>query len=450
LVSLVPDVTSRRILDAMSDGVIVTNAERKIVFINEAARVLLGYGEGEALDQRCRHVTQSSECDYSCPMTQAIQQNRDLEGISMFYRTRAGQLLQCQTRVLLLRDGEGKVVGGVEIFTDTTQVSRLQELAEERFSFASIIGKNAAMQEVFDLIRMVAETDSTVLVTGESGTGKELVASAIHFNSLRKNRAFVKVNCAALNEGVLESELFGHVRGAFTGAVADKMGRFEMAHGGTLFLDEIGEIPPSTQVKLLRVLQEGEMERVGSSRTLKVDVRVVAATNRDLEAALKSGQFRQDLYYRLNVFRIRLPSLRERREDIPLLVDHFLRKIAAKMPQKRLETIEEEALLRLMEYDYPGNVRELENLLEHAAIRCRDGVLRARDLPLPERVPAPEAPAPLYQIRSPLETVERDLILKMLEANGWRISRTAERLGISRVTLWRKMREYGIEKPAEK
>ncbi len=434
----------------MSDGVIVTNAERKIVYINETARTLLGYGEGEALDQRCRHVTQTSECDYSCPMTRAIQQNRDLEGISMFYRTRAGQLLQCRTRVLLLRDGEGKVVGGVEIFTDTTQVSRLQELAEERFSFANIIGKNAAMQEVFDLIRMVAQTDSTVLVTGESGTGKELVASAIHFNSLRKNRAFVKVNCAALNEGVLESELFGHVRGAFTGAVADKMGRFEMAHGGTLFLDEIGEIPPSTQVKLLRVLQEGEMERVGSSRTLKVDVRVLAATNRDLEAALKTGQFRQDLYYRLNVFRIRLPSLRERREDIPLLVDHFLRKIAAKMPQKRLETIEEEALLRLMEYDYPGNVRELENLLEHAAIRCRDGVLRARDLPLPERAPSPEAPPALYQIRSPLETVERDLILKMLEANGWKISRTAERLGISRVTLWRKMREYGIEKPAEK
>ncbi|MGC8762034.1 MAG: sigma-54 interaction domain-containing protein [Acidobacteriota bacterium] len=450
MASLVPDPTSRRILDAMSDGVIVTNAERKIVFINETARVLLGYGEGEALDQRCRHVTQSSECDYSCPMTRAIQQDRDLEGISMFYRTRSGQLLQCRTRVLLLRDGEGKVVGGVEIFTDTTQVSRLQEMAEERYSFASIIGKNAAMQEVFDLIRMVAETDSTVLVTGESGTGKELVASAIHFNSLRKNRAFVKVNCAALNEGVLESELFGHVRGAFTGAVADKMGRFEMAHGGTLFLDEIGEIPPSTQVKLLRVLQEGEMERVGSSRTLKVDVRVIAATNRDLEAALKADQFRQDLYYRLNVFRIRLPALRERREDIPLLVDHFLRKIAAKMPQKRLETIEEEALLRLMEYDYPGNVRELANLLEHAAIRCRDGVLRARDLPLPERAPFPEAEAPLYQIRSPLETVERDLILKMLEANGWKISRTAERLGISRVTLWRKMREYGISKPAEK
>ena len=192
------------------------------------------------------------------------------------------------------------------------------------------------------------------------------------------------------------------------------------------------------------------MERVGSSRTLRLDVRVIAATNRDLDAALKTGQFRQDLYYRLNVFRIHLPSLKERREDIPLLVDHFLKKIAAKMPQKRLETIEEEALLRLVEYDYPGNVRELENLLEHAAIRCRDGVLRARDLPLPEKAPVPESPSPLYQIRSPLETVERDLILKMLEANGWKISRTAERLGISRVTLWRKMREYGIEKPAER
>jgi len=445
LEKLIPDPNARRILDAMNDGVIVTNVERKVVFINEAARSLLGVKEGDALDQRCKSITHSSECEYSCPMTRALQQDSDLSGLSMFYRGRNGQVLNCRTSVILLRDAAGKVVGGVEIFTDTTQVVRLQEQAEERFSFSNIVGANAAMQEVFDLIRMVAETDSTVLITGESGTGKELVASAIHFHSLRKNRSFVKVNCAALNEGVLESELFGHVRGAFTGAVADKMGRFEMAHGGTLFLDEIGEIPPSTQVKLLRVLQEGEMERVGSSKTVKIDARVIAATNRDLAVSMQEGGFRQDLFYRLNVFRIHLPALRERKDDIPLLVDHFMRKIAAKMPQKRIEGVEEEVLARLLEYDFPGNIRELENLIEHAAIRCRDGIIRSRDLPLPT-APPEEAPALLYQIHSPLETVERDLILKLLEANGWKINRTAERLGISRVTLWRKMKEYGIQK----
>jgi PAS domain S-box-containing protein len=446
LASIVPDPNIAKILDAVSDGVIITNTDRKIVFMNEAARNLLGYSEREAIGQRCKLITQTSECEYNCPQTRAIQMNQDLQGISMWYRTKAGQLLKCRTSVSLLRDEAGQIVGGVEIFSDTTRIYQLQEAAEERFSFTNIIGRNEAMQEVFELIKMVSETDSTVLLTGESGTGKELVASAIHFNSLRKNRVFVKVNCAALNEGVLESELFGHVRGAFTGAIADKMGRFEMAHGGTLFLDEIGEIPPATQVKLLRALQEGELERVGSSKTLKVDTRVIAATNRDLNKAMQEGTFRQDLFYRLNVFRINLPPLRARREDIPLLIDHFLKKIAVKMPSKGLEGIEAEAVERLMAHDFPGNIRELENLIEHGAIRCRDGTIRMRDLPLPSAEP-PEAKAELFQIHSPLESLERDLILKMLEANGWKISRTAQRLGISRVTLWRKMREYGVQKP---
>jgi PAS domain S-box-containing protein len=443
---LIHKANALKVLDAVSDGVIITNLERRIVFINETARRLLRYSEGEVADARCKSITQTSECEYSCPMTRAVQTGQDLVGLPMWYRTKDGQLLNCRTNVMLLRDDAGKVVGGVEVFSDITQIARLQESAEERFSFSNIIGHNRSMQEVFDLIRMVAETDSTVLITGESGTGKEMVANAIHFNSTRRTRAFVKVNCAALNEGVLESELFGHVRGAFTGAIADKMGRFELAHGGTIFLDEIAEIPPSTQVKLLRVLQEGELERVGSSKGVKVDVRVVAATNRDLAAALDDGSFRQDLFYRLNVFRIVLPPLRDRKDDIPLLVDYFVKKIAAKMPSKNLDRIETEALARLMDYRFPGNIRELENLVEHAAIRCQDGIIRTRDLPLPSATPPEEAAAPLYQIHSPLETLERDLILKTLDANDWKISKTAQRLGISRVTLWRKMKEYGVQK----
>lgn len=446
MASIVPDANIAKVLDTVTDGIIITNTDRNIVFMNEAARNILGYSDAEALGRRCKLITQTSECEYNCPQTRAIQMNQDLQGVSMWYRTKAGQLLKCRTSISLLRDEQGKIIGGVEIFSDTTQIYQLQEAAEERFSFGNIIGRNSAMQEVFELIKMVSETDSTVLLTGESGTGKELVASAIHFNSLRKNRVFVKVNCAALNEGVLESELFGHIRGAFTGAIADKMGRFEMAHGGTIFLDEIAEIPPATQVKLLRVLQEGELERVGSSKTLRVDARVVAATNRDLDKAMQEGTFRQDLFYRLNVFRINLPPLRQRKEDIPLLVDHFLKKVAVKMPGKGLEGIETEAVEALLKHDFPGNIRELENLIEHGAIRCKDGTIRLRDLPLPPGEQA-EAQAELFQIHSPLETLERDLILKMLDANGWKISRTAQRLGISRVTLWRKMREYGIQKP---
>lgn len=444
---LIRDRNVLKILDSVSDGVIVTNLERKIVFINETARRLLRYSEGEVADARCKSITQGSECEYSCPMTRAMQSGQDMAGIPMWYRTKEGQLLNCRTSVTLLRDDSGNIVGGVEVFNDITQISRLQESAEERFSFSNIIGRNKAIQEIFDLVRMVAETDSTVLITGESGTGKEMVANAVHFNSTRRNRTLVKVNCAALNEGVLESELFGHVRGAFTGAIADKMGRFELAHGGTIFLDEIAEIPPVTQVKLLRILQEGELERVGSAKSTKVDVRVVAATNRDLVAALDDGTFRQDLYYRLNVFRINLPPLRERRDDIPLLVDHFIQKVSAKMPAKKLDRIEAEALARLMDYGFPGNIRELENLVEHAAIRCQDGIIRTRDLPLPTSAQPEESALPLFQIHSPLESLERDLILKTLDANEWRINRTAQRLGISRVTLWRKMKEYGVQKP---
>lgn len=443
---LIRDPNTRKVLDRVSDGVIVTNLERKIVFINETARRLLRYSEGEVAEACCKQITRSSECEYSCPMTRAMLNGQDMSGVPMWYRTKDGQLLNCLTSVTLLRDDSGHIVGGVEVFNDISQITRLQESAQERFSFSSIIGHNKTMQEVFDLIKLVAETDSTVLITGESGTGKEMVANAIHFNSTRRNRAFVKVNCAALNEGVLESELFGHVRGAFTGAIADKMGRFELAHGGTIFLDEIAEIPPATQVKLLRVLQEGELERVGSARSTKVDVRVVAATNRDLVTALEEGSFRQDLYYRLNVFRITLPPLRDRRDDVPLLVDHFIKKISAKMPSKKVERIEADALARLMDYRFPGNIRELENLVEHAAIRCQEGIIRTRDLPLPTSAQPEESPMPLYQIHSPLETLERDLILKTLDANEWKINRTAQHLGISRVTLWRKMKEYGVQK----
>ncbi len=420
--------------------------ERHIIYINARARELLGYEAGEVIDQRCKSITRTTECEANCPLTRAIQQDRDMHDVNMWYRAKDGRRVYCRTNVILLRGATGEVEGGVEIFSNAGRVLPLSRPEAGAYSFGNMIGKNPAMAEVFNLIRMVSVTDSNVLITGESGTGKELVAEAIHSNSVRNGRPLVKVNFAALNEGVIESELFGHVKGAFTGATSEKAGRFEMADGGTLFLDEIGDAPVTTQVKLLRVLQEGEFEKVGSSRTVKVDVRLIAATNRDLEEAIAKGNFRQDLYYRLNVFRIPLPPLRERSEDIPLLAGLFLKKCAAKMTSKRMEGIEAEAMTKLMNYRFPGNIRELENIIEHAAIRCQGGVIRASDLPLAVDGSTPVPPVKLHQIRAPLEHLERDLIIRALEETKWRIGLSAQKLGMSRVTLWRRMKEYGVQR----
>lgn len=446
---VIEDCKFQRILDGVSDGVIVISPERNIIFINETGKRLLKYEEGEVLNNRCRSITQTSRCAERCPLTAAIEKNEDQRNVEMWYTTKDGNQLLCRTNVLLLRDSEGAVVGGVEIFNDVTAIRAMRDEIEAQHQFSSIIGRSLPMEDVFDQIRMVATTHSTVLITGESGTGKELVANAIHFNSLRKDHPLVKVSCAALNEGVLESELFGHVKGAFTGANWDKVGRFEYADGGTLFLDEVGEIPLSIQVKLLRALQEGEIERVGSSKTVKVNVRLIAATNRNLEDAVRQGHFRSDLYFRLNVFRIPLPPLRDRKEDIPLLVDSFIRKIAMKMPQKELKGIDADALSRLMAYDYPGNIRELENMVEHAAIRARTDFIRTTDLPVSPNIPAGASPLKLHQIQVPIQTLERELIVKALESTKWRISKAAGRLGVSRVTLWRKMKDYGIRRTEE-
>lgn len=442
-----------RVLDRSADGAVAVSLDKRILYINDRARRILGYGPGEALQTQCEGALHSTECGHACLFNRALATGEDVGQVDAWYRTKNGHQVYALTHLVLLRDESGKAVVGLHLFSEVSRILHLKsDGPDARFVFEGIIGRNGTMREVFESIRLVAATSSSVLVTGESGTGKELVASAIHHLSPRSRKPFIRLNCAALNEGVLESELFGHVRGAFTGAVGDKKGRFEAAHGGTLFLDEIGEIPPSTQVKLLRVLQEGEFERVGSSQTLRSDVRMLAATNRDLREAMDHGRFRQDLFYRLNVFRIQLPPLRERKDDIPLLVDHFLKKVALKVPGKDLQGIEAPALSLLMNYAFPGNIRELENLIEHAAIRCQDGILRAMDLPLSALGNAPGSaraalPGTLHQIRTPMENLERDAIVGALQQCAWRVGKSAERLGVSRVTLWRKMKEYDIQRP---
>ena len=326
-----------------------------------------------------------------------------------------------------------------------TEVEHLQEELKEKYRFENIVGNSNEMMDVFSMALKVAPTDSTVLISGESGTGKELVARAVHINSRRKNRSFITINCGALPENLQESELFGHVRGAFTGAIRDKRGLFQEANGGTLFLDEVGETAPSTQVKILRFLQDGEIRRVGENDPIYVDVRLLAATNQDLEKAIEEGRFREDLYYRLNVIPIHMPPLRKRRDDIPLLINYFLEKNVTQK-KKKIDQVSQDAMKILTGYHWPGNVRELENVLERAVILTNRNVILPEDLPVSIRETQSAGQESDEDIgEKTLEDLEKHYILKALEKYGWNQKKVSDVLGISTTTLWRKLKSYGIE-----
>ncbi|MEK7279414.1 MAG: sigma 54-interacting transcriptional regulator, partial [Nitrospirota bacterium] len=350
-----------------------------------------------------------------------------------------------------LKDIKGDVVGIVEVFRNLSlvkglegNIKELENRIADRGRFGNIIGNSKAIREILTVLPTVANSKSTVLLEGESGTGKELIANAIHLNSPRSDKSFVAVNCAALAEGVLESELFGHVKGAFTGAYYDKLGRFELADKGTIFLDEIGDISLSTQGKLLRVLQEEELERVGGTKSIKIDIRVIAASNKDLLSMVKRGEFRDDLYYRIRVFPIRIPPLRERKEDIPQLVRHFI-SIYNKEMGKNIKTISHSAMAILLSYDYPGNVRELENIIEHASVCCHGDTIQVEHLPndiMGHRDIVDKA----SKGTGSLKLMERELTLKVLDQSGWNYKEAAKILGLSRTTLWRRLKEFNIKR----
>ena len=333
------------------------------------------------------------------------------------------------------------------------EIRMLQRQLRSRYGFDSIVGTSGALRRALEVVEKVADTDSTVLVTGESGSGKELIARALHFNSRRSDRMLVTVNCGAIPEELLESELFGHVKGAFTNAVSQREGRFSVANGGTLFLDEIGDMSPNLQVKLLRVLQDKRFEPVGSSKTVEVDVRLIAATNQDLEVAIRERRFREDLFYRLNVIPIEVPPLRDRREDIPLLAQHFVERIAAEK-DKPVDGIAQDALDRLCDHDWPGNVRELENLIERLVVLCGEGEIRLEDLPpkLREGPSTPFAQAPRVTasglpFNEVVDRFETDLILQALEQTHWNKNQAARLLGLNRTTLLEKIKKKGLEAP---
>ena len=441
------------VIDTMMDGLMVVDPEGVIVSINKAMETITGYSKDELVGQSCAILdcdacfgTRAEGHDKYCALFKEGQVSRR----KCMLRKKDGKPLYVNKNAALLRDSDGRVIGGVETLTDLSEVvskerviSRLRRELSGEDGFHGILGKSSAMRQVFDLISSSAQSEAPVVIYGESGTGKELVASAIHKLGPRRKAPFIKVNCAALSESLLESELFGHVKGAFTGADRTRVGRFEAANGGDIFLDEIGDLPLSTQVKLLRVLQEKEIEKVGDHRPISLDVRILAATNKDLHKLMAEGRFREDLYYRIGVIPIILPSLQERREDIPLLVENFINRVRLKT-DKPITGMSKEALDLLFRYDWPGNVRELINVIEYAFVLCHEGEIMPNHLPA--RVTGEQSRVtPRRVAKRHSHDDERKLILEALEATGGNQSKAAEILGISRVTLWKRLKAFDIQ-----
>ncbi|MFP4502114.1 MAG: sigma-54 interaction domain-containing protein [Candidatus Hydrogenedentota bacterium] len=433
------------ILDSVNEGVFTVGLDWRITAFNRAAEQITGVPREEALGSTCSEVFRANICESNCALRRTLTNGKPVVNATTHIVDQDGERIPIRLSTALLRDESGEVVGGVETFQDLRQIEQLQKELESRYTFEDIVGRSAAMRRLFDLLPQISASNSTVLIEGASGTGKELVARAIHNLSPRRKKPFIAVNCAALPDTLLESELFGHKAGAFTDAKRDKPGRFELAHGGTIFLDEIGDISSAMQVRLLRVLQERQVEPLGGVEAKSVDVRVVAATNRDLAQRVRDDLFRDDLYYRIRVVHLCLPGLRERREDIPLLVDSIIARFN-RLQGKEIMGVSDEVMARLMEHDYPGNVRELENIIEQAFVLCRGGLIEARHLP-PELRNGCIAESGDSQAAT-LESMVRVLIEETLARYGGNRQKAARALGINASTLYRKMKRLGIEGPA--
>ena len=428
------------IFSSVRDAIISVDKDLLILEVNQASQNICGLtregiGKGFSLFQtRCKR-----DCLQSLKETINTKQSVEINNLECLLQGRPQQVVSLTTSPLLNRHNE--LAGAIMVVRDETRLTNLERELNERQNFHRIIGKSNKMQELYSLIELLSNVETTVLITGESGTGKELIAEALHYKGNRGLNPIVKVNCSALSENLLESELFGHIRGSFTGAIKDKTGRFQTADKGTIFLDEIADISPKIQIKLLRVLQEKEFERVGDSTTIKVDVRVITATNQDLSKKVKRGEFREDLYYRLNVMRIPIPPLRERRDDIPLLIEHFIKKFNNKF-NKKIKTISADVEKLFMEYSWPGNVRELEHTIEHGFILCKQSAITPEHLPFEFKtiVIQPSISHNNGEIDDP------QIILQALERTDWNKAKAAQLLGISRRTIYRKIKEYNIIK----
>ena len=433
------------ILDSINEGVFTVDLDWHITSFNRAAEKITGIRREDAIGHRCSEVLRANICADSCALRAVLDRGEPAVKASVFVVDAWGERIPIKVSAAVLREADGRVIGGVETFQDLRQVEELRKRLLGKHSFADIVGRSAANTRLFDILPHVSSSDATVLIQGESGTGKELVARAMHALSPRRKKRFVAVNCGALPDTLLESELFGYKAGAFTDARKDKPGRFAMADGGTLLLDEIGDISPAMQVRLLRVLQERVYEPLGGMEPVRANVRIIAATNKDLGDLVREGSFREDLYYRIHVVQIDVPPLRERREDIPLLVDHF---VAAhnRLHDQEIEGLSREALSLLVHHDFPGNVRELQNILEHAFVLCRSGTIEPRHFP-PSLARGAGRVLVDPKDKMNLKLVERSLIQEALDRHQGQRAPAARELGIDTSTLYRKIQRLGIETP---
>lgn len=431
------------ILESIADGVFTIDRDWRITSFNRAAERITGIPRRKAVGQKCFDVFHASICQTACALKHTLEKGKEMIDLPVDILNSRGETLPISISTAVLRDQKGKIIGGVETFRDLSAIETLRRELSRQYTFGDIISKSEYILKILTLLPSIAESNSTVLIQGPSGSGKELLARAIHSLSPRKNGPYVVVSCAALPDTLLESELFGYMKGAFTDAKKDKPGRFALAEKGTLFLDEIGDISPALQVKLLRFLQEKEYEPLGAIKPLKADVRIVAATNKNLSQLVKEGLFREDLYYRLNVVKIELPPLRERREDIPLLVDHFLKRFNLKM-NKRIVSVSPEIMDLFMRYDFPGNIRELENAIEHAFVICRTSQIKPDHLPGELIDRTRQTAIPSSALKDPLKAAEMQTVLQVLAKHGGNRKKAAEELGISVVTLWRKLKKLEV------
>jgi len=442
-VSFSPEEQQNIILESIAAGVFTVDKDWRITSFNRAAEKITGVSRKDAIGQICKDVMKADTCEKNCCLRTTLKTGKSLVDKKIYIINAEGRKITISISTVLLQNKDGALLGGVETFRDITIEEDLRKVIKEKFSCADIISKNHRMLQIFDILPDIATSASTILIEGESGTGKEMIARAIHNLSLRKKQPFIAVNCSALPDTLLESELFGYKAGAFTDAKKDKAGRFKLAENGTLFLDEIGDIPPSMQVKLLRVLQEKIYEPLGATESVEHNVRIIAATNKRLEELVRQERFREDLFYRINVFKIALPPLRERAEDIPLLVEHFIARFNA-IQKKAITEVSPDAMAALMSYSYPGNIRELANIIEHAFILCKTDIIEKNHLP--EIVlPADKFATDMKAVS--LKDIQSSYLIGILRQNNWDRIKTARQLGIHKSTLYRKIKSLGIKLP---
>ena len=438
---------TEEILESISDGVFTVDRDWRITSFNRAAEKITGISKKEAIGRSCAEVFRSSMCEVECALRLTMKNGRPIIGKSGYIVDAGGNRIPISVSTAVLRDKRGEITGGAETFRDLSELETLRRELEGRFRIGDLTSHSPIMRKLFEVLPAISSSPSTVLILGETGTGKERVARTIHSLSQNSKGPFVAVNCGSIPDTLLESELFGYKAGAFTGAVKDKPGRFSLARGGTLFLDEIGEVSPALQVRLLRVLQDRIYEPLGATRSEKADVRIVAATNRDLTKLVHNGEFREDLYYRINVVRIELPPLRKRKEDVPILAEQFINRFN-RIQQKSIRGIAPEALSLLMAHDWPGNIRELENVIERSFILCREGIIEMSHLPEELRMHR-DVPLGESGMRSARDLLEGQTIQKALEKTSYNRLAAAKKLGIHKSTLFRKIKRLGLSIPSK-